>query len=935
MTLDQQIADLNSANTNLTLAVLETKATTATSMVAAESEANRAQAERQKLTTELQQAQTARDEAVAALVQAESVKTGDEAYVVPAVVKLLTGYTDVVDTAISDDIWAKHAHRWGAPKKVLVVAEKDRVVLHDLTKPGLPVWRSAAASAINAYIAGWRAGIDTARTTLLASNISGVAISSGMVLVGSQNDGVNASTGSLFMYDFGIGRGWRIGKTNYESAVTDRPFDQPGSDSGYWRIVADFKLVDRNVNCIAARIADDAPTHPVSGLPMPTIAVATDGGVSVLAPTDSGSWGVVNITSTGPDADHSKVRWIDFNDHGELVISHQSGWEAQYSYIVVGAVPESDVSVYSMSAPGFRRYNAFKNDAVPQGFPSVGPTSKYGDVNHIVSGSEMIMARMTAGEGVSHIHENPSEKSGGMVAFQSEEYCTPWMVGDVHCALLCDGEEGVVAGSELADNGPFDNGLAGWREVGGSGHAAIVGGALEITATADWSEGVSRTYSVEMGKTFVLSVAHRRGTSTMSRVQVTGATGTVNWANNSSDETVDSVGFVATTEFVTVTLYSTAGTAHFDSVSLNAAVLDRSGRRNHARIHGTPSRSKPAGSDIAVWSGIGGTDQIEIANSKDWFPHDKDWHFSFLYNGASTLLISQYGEDSVWNTYDRPGLAVRVTGSDNKFLHVRFGDQTGNSGASQINNMDFNPYVDQPAAISVVKRGSDAAVYVNGRKIGSDSGGWDLDKGLAYDNLRIVNVPIARWVACLTYSETAPSEDQICDMHRDMLAKLKNPSMLTAPVSAIAHDSVRDERYVIGSDRKLHRLARRGTTIEQTIDIPADVGSVESLSVRDGEIVVGGSAGVWVSQPGNNLRVPSVCQTTEVQAFSLGNGDNSKTAFWLPLGWKPKQLFLDGLKQKQGANSWLPIFDGYKYGVRFSEAPGNVAVDCKAVCTKN
>jgi len=41
-------------------------------------------------------------------------------------------------------------------------------------------------------------------------------------------------------------------------------------------------IVNNTVNDCAAVVLPDAPIDPATGLPVPTIAVATDGGVSVI-----------------------------------------------------------------------------------------------------------------------------------------------------------------------------------------------------------------------------------------------------------------------------------------------------------------------------------------------------------------------------------------------------------------------------------------------------------------------------------------------------------------------------------------------------------------------------------------------------------------------------------------------------------------------------
>ena len=100
-------------------------------------------------------------------------------------------------------------------------------------------------------------------------------------------------------------------------------------------------------------VLPNAPIDDITGLPVPTIAVATNGGVSVIK--DDGS--VVDwIETTGPNSVHK----VNFRNDGKLGVytSGTSGATA-YPQLYYIDLPFSDVSsnyYYNFSALNFERY---------------------------------------------------------------------------------------------------------------------------------------------------------------------------------------------------------------------------------------------------------------------------------------------------------------------------------------------------------------------------------------------------------------------------------------------------------------------------------------------------------------------------------------------------------------------------------------------------
>ena len=99
-------------------------------------------------------------------------------------------------------------------------------------------------------------------------------------------------------------------------------------------------------------VLPNAPIDSATGLPVPTIAVATDGGVSIIK--DDGS--VVDITASSYDYTSS----ISFTEDNELIFSWDSNTRARFIHVY--DIPSSDVShggVGYQSGAGKRFYTNY------------------------------------------------------------------------------------------------------------------------------------------------------------------------------------------------------------------------------------------------------------------------------------------------------------------------------------------------------------------------------------------------------------------------------------------------------------------------------------------------------------------------------------------------------------------------------------------------
>lgn len=914
MTFEQNIAELNSASNNLTQKVLETGALAHASAHAAKDDASRARDERVQLENVLTHTKAARDNAVASSAAVSATSVGDEDYIVPAATTLLSGYSDVVATAVSDGVWAANAHRWGAPQRVLAVAhdyrevysgrsEYTKISLLDLTKPSLPVWL-----VLERGKHFWNAG----------KGIS-LVLSGSLLILGVRSHRDDYSGNGLLIYDFAtddlcistlgpgamsIGRmhGWRNHPEPIKSCDEARP----------------FPLVSYSVNQVATKMAADAPANPISGLPMPTIAVATDGGVSILHPAHEG-WKTANLTGF-----KQPVRTVEFLSGGGIACN--GDYNAHLD--IYDPLPEEDTT----SSEVDRSYA--ENTVIRTGD---GGTS----IRNCVSGSGAHLLVDTNEPYLLSICENPIAAHNGMIARIDQKYATPYMVGDIQFAGLCDGDEGVKTGGDVV---PITTTTSGWdiiedgvSALGAPSVAAVTLVNGDSVAFANNSgdyramrfiipgrkAGELLQFKYELVRSAGSGLVELRaamGDASLHQVNVLRVYQTTPGKPEITSFKVPEDGDVALCVIV-----SGDGTgARFKlHDSVHVALEDRSGRGNHARLQGALNLSKTVGSDIAEAKGFNSASNLIVDTGKHLTANGQDFSFTAMVRRKAGLTSYLFDGRTVDGDGDNDWAIIHGDGK----LNI-FGAQS-ETGAFPIGSAQ---------AVTVIRRASrETEFWCNGRLLlrkgprdVESTGNTALRIGARYSN----NEPVLA-LRDVTVSKSIPSPEQIKDIHRDLHDRLTNTTVLTGDIRSLAYDTLRDVYWVATRDSKLRHMARRGTTFAKTIDLTnSELGDITTLAVNDGHVIVGGTAGVWISQPELNLRKNTAPAPRAKCAFELGEGDAVQRDFWLPSGWKPTSVSVGGRRTRKGADAtWVPLFDGYKHGVRFNAAPGTVDIACDAIST--
>jgi len=194
------------------------------------------------------------------------------------------------------------------------------------------------------------------------------------------------------------------------------------STESFLSYFSENQLVDRDVNYIAITVLPDAPIDPATGLPKPTIAVATDGGLSVF-------------THDGDVYDSSSTAAADW-----VICTDQGVWWAATSGADLFFATWADVD----AGDGFGDQLADTTAAAQEFDLLVTATSGVSAKSNVAMGG-------TAGL-MLHV-PNYADQTEGMSVLITKDYNTCWMHGECELAL-CDGlTDRSVTGTTVTDNG--------------------------------------------------------------------------------------------------------------------------------------------------------------------------------------------------------------------------------------------------------------------------------------------------------------------------------------------------------------------------------------------------------------------------------------------------------------------------------------------------
>lgn len=474
------------------------------------------------------------------------------------------------------------------PRLSAIVAEAGSVTIYDLTEPGRPMWMR---------FAGLGGG-----TSAFRGSAASVMASQGQIILG-HNLGVSAAEFAgdrAFSWSSG-------GRLRYRGPLSRRN-DALGQDTDSATAV----LPSNTVNAVSMCVMPDAPVDPVTGLQVPTIACATQGGVSIVQ-----NDGTVRNSSSG-----SSFGYISINKD-VLVAGSSSSSTIQYA-LKPGSLGASfgTTSITANTAPGF-------NDAaaIPQA---------------IGVGRGMVVDRV--GARVAMMRLNETTPSQSLAAWIGATYNTGWWCGDIRRVWMADTVAGVIGvGSEAVTTVDF---TAGWTDVGTPTKATT-----SITVAAAGGAYKSGLLTVGRSYQFVLDVTVTGG-SIFGLQNSQGASSPTLLPGGLANGTGVYTGSFVASDTALYFRLSGAGSVVVNSIAIRETAADRSYKAKHLTTVGTLTRTAvAAAAQLVAYSGFSGSNYIQESYSADLDFGTGAWTCSAWVTIPTTLPASSFPEltGEIWN----------------------------------------------------------------------------------------------------------------------------------------------------------------------------------------------------------------------------------------------------------------------------------------------
>lgn len=702
----------------------------------------------------------------------------------------LTGATSATTTVTEAFRGSKAEY----PSRCAWVAEAARVVGYDLDTGAV-----------------WKVVLLTANYALHSGTAKCVTALNGAIMVGS--------TTQSSRLDFIADMAYKRDATNFSFNVL--PLGSCNTAGAWQAINATAVLGNASVNAIAMTVLDNSPIDPATGLPIPTVAVATASGISVVQ--NSGT--VINGSYTA-------TRMV-FGDGGDLYWARSGDNVVRYSRAVQNQ--SGTLSTTSMGITTATSANA------------AGAALLAGNKTNFVWGGASSSGQLT------FLKENPTNTVISLVAFVTPTYNTGWQVGDSRGTFLADSvAETLTASGELIVSGDMSS-AAGWT-VGGS----WAFGSGVATNTPGSATNLSQVVATVVGKNYILGFTNTRAAGTLT-VQAGGVTVATLTAASTTP-----TGFTATATTTTISFNAGAtfdGTV--DNVTVKLASADRSVKNVPLLVIGSIDKAPVAtgASTMGYGSSAGTGNAFSVANYMEQ-PYSANMDFGtgsfaiqfWLKMGANSAIEYVLNRDSAV-----AGKAIRVRVETTGYLTLELYDGTTTRTATGSVAITDGLWHKWSASYSL----GTLNVYRDNVLYATATGAALLTMTNTSAVLRVGcdvagTLPLIHGaLALLRVSATVKSADQAAQIYRDEIPLFQANAQgilygASSAVSALTYDPVTDT-YVAGTTAgtsTFRGLCRVSSTPIATLG----GATITALSAMGGSVVSGGSVGSYAYQPSMSLR---------------------------------------------------------------------------------
>ena len=670
----------------------------------------------------------------------------------------------------------KRGSRKEFPAVAVIVAEAREVTIYDGDDPNLSMWMIFDAGETTNYGAAlqfW--GTSTAGT------VSSVFMLNGQMVVGTNNGSDNGIYVGMSKVDF-LNESMEFRRNFSNQYIKHALPISKRNEIQYAGTAHAGGLAGGDVTDVAMTVLPNAPIDASTGLPVPTIAVATDGGVSVIK--NDGS--VVSKTTTQLNSSTLASTYF----HKNIDISGENA-VVNYEYTYTGGYAQLMVVTLD-NLTVLRRYGRDYTNTSSHPYFNSGTTHRHFPKqiyknNHIFT-REQSNDSDPAGSsnGILTIFEDQTSPSNGLINRISSSFNTGYMVGDIKGAFLSDTDD--TNATELVNNHNFNGGITGWTTLlngasGGSPGITVVSNKLKFqqgSSNSVWLEAYQDITTV-VGKKYLLNIDIASANTsanwriyTPSSSKILGYPSYLNQGQHSNTFTATS-----TTTRIRIQQGGAATVSgEVNSVSVKLVDDDRSINGNYLTVFGTIEKHAVAtGAELVGYrpdSSSLGSNYLKLPLTSSIFDLTGDWCITFWVknNGNASANYSGFEiapDDITGNSgYSLIPFSMYIQGDGR--LGLRGASVTGNNaGDNYILNI-----VDVWRCIHIVQKSGTLSLYIDGEFDSSTSATF-ANPSSAYA------LSIFRWTYSTTrhdgrrhidfslfrMSETAPTEEQIEKMYND------------------------------------------------------------------------------------------------------------------------------------------------------------------------
>ncbi len=550
-------------------------------------------------------------------------------------------------------------------------------------------------------------------------------------------------------------------------------------------------IINQKVNDIAMTVLPNAPIDSATGLPIPTIAVATDGGLSII--NDDG-------TVSSPLTGNHIGSTIDISDYFVLYYGNESQG-GYYPYDVSTASYISNGRLFSSNVDG----PVCLLDNISN---SANQTVRFGKNDEIAIG-------MDGGLNLISGNVKNSLPDIGMIAYSTSDYNTGYMQGDIKGAFLSDTDTGADFGPELVTGGDFSNASqwtlgTGWS-INGSGQAEHTGSAGYIEQTGSFTGGRYYQMTADLvsggsGSNFGMTnrnepgVAQPHNQSTLVDVYCVGNPGgkiVAMWQQRSG------------VNLNTINLYANnSGTMVVDNVSIKEIsrfYYDRSVNNKPLALFGSLTKSAVAtGADLVAYSGFSNSNYLIQPYNSDLAPGTSEYSVVVWFK-TGTSTSDQYIFDRT--TDNAPRNLILIRGSAQSLPNcIQFYHNDASNNTSDLIASDFTVTDNVWHQVVGLFDGDRYRVYVDGKQSAISATPVrdvdNTDSPTLYVGVRnSLTAPMTGNLALFRYSKSAPSPEQIKKMYDDEKYLFQENSQATLygssdAVTALAFDDTTELLHV-------------------------------------------------------------------------------------------------------------------------------------------